>query len=120
MGLINIVSEVFGLQDVVGTVVLSALPYGLISASGREFAVFRANTGERSIEGTAGQHVAGMLDEERSLPGFTYHFLGLRQDTGTARGAAILPCSTPVTNGPRSPSTCTTARAARTRARATT
>lgn len=35
MGLINIVSEVFGLQDVVGTVVLSALPYGLISASGR-------------------------------------------------------------------------------------
>ncbi len=76
VGFEDIVGELFGIQGV-GTVRLATQNGTLISATGREFAVFR--NGQGAVVGTAGQLIPGMLPGERLQPGATYHILGVRE-----------------------------------------
>ena len=76
MGFDDIVGELFAIQGV-GALRLTTQNGTLISASGREFALFRDGQGE--VAGTAGQLIPGMLPSELLAPGATYHLLGLRE-----------------------------------------
>ena len=49
----------------------------LLSATGREFAIFE--DGEGNVTGTAGQLMEGLTGEDILNPGKTHHFIGLRQ-----------------------------------------
>ncbi len=71
----DLVAEVFGVTQVVGTVILAAQGGAEIAATGREFSYIQAH-GE--VDGTAGQLVAGMTEDDIIRPGHTYHLLGLR------------------------------------------
>ena len=73
----DVVGDLFGLGDSVGTIVLTADDGGLLMAAGREHAIFRDDGG--AITGTAGQLMAGLTGEDLLTPGTTWHFLGLRQ-----------------------------------------
>jgi hypothetical protein len=76
LGFEDIVGELFAVEGV-GTLRLTAQNDTLISATGREFAVFRDSQGE--VVGTAGQDMPGMLPDELLQPGARYHVLGLRE-----------------------------------------
>ena len=76
----EIVGEIFGLSDVVGTVVVTGPPGSRLSATGREFSISRGADGE--ILGTAGQLMEGLRDEDLLQPDRSWHFLGLRQTRG--------------------------------------
>lgn len=76
VGYEDIIGGLFGLQGV-GTLRLTAENGTLISASGREFAIYRDAQG--TVIGTAGQAIPGMLPSERLESGATYLLLGLRE-----------------------------------------
>lgn len=76
VGFEDIVGDLFGIQGV-GALRLTTQNDTLISATAREFAIFRDDQGE--IVGTAGQAIPGMLPDELLISGETYHLLGLRQ-----------------------------------------
>jgi hypothetical protein len=78
----DLVGDLFGLADQLGTVVLRATGDGRISAVGREYAVFRDAAG--TVVGTAGQAMPGLADGELLPSGFDYHFLGLAEGSGGA------------------------------------
>ena len=84
VGFDDLVGDIFGLVNKVGTVVLTPQTSTPIGGTAREFAVFR--NGQGQVVGTAGQRMAGLTDGRRLQPWGTYHFLGLRQ-TGTATGS---------------------------------
>ena len=84
VGFEDLVGDIFGLANKVGTVVLTPQTSTPIGGTAREFAVFR--NGQGQVVGTAGQRMAGLTDGRRLQPWGTYHFLGLRQ-TGTATGS---------------------------------
>jgi hypothetical protein len=99
VGYEDIIGGLFGLQGV-GTLRLTAENGTLISASGREFAIYRDTQGK--VNGTAGQAIPGMLPAERLEAGATYVLLGLREvdnPGGRERShlAAFNPGATPVT-----------------------
>jgi hypothetical protein len=75
-GFEDIIGDLFGLQGV-GTLRLTTVNGTLISAVGREFAIFR--NGQGQVDGTAGQAIPGMLPGELLHAGTTYHLLGLRE-----------------------------------------
>ncbi len=77
----DIVGELFGRSEV-GTVVLTAED-GAISATGREFAVYRDGAGQ--INGTAGQLMRGLTAIDLLQPSLPYQLLGL-VDRDTASG----------------------------------
>lgn len=76
LGFEDIIGELFAMQGV-GSLVLTSQNDTLISAVGREFALFRDVQGD--VVGTAGQLIPGMLPGELLAPGVTYHLLGLRE-----------------------------------------
>lgn len=76
-GYANIVRDLFGLEDVVGTITLETNANALV-ASGREFAVQRDDQGE--IIGTSGQLIRGLTTADLLWPERSYHLIGLRQD----------------------------------------
>jgi hypothetical protein len=76
VGYEDIVGDLFGLQGV-GTLRLTSQNGTLISATGREFAIYRNPQGQ--VVGTAGQDIPGMLRAELIQAGRTYHLLGLRE-----------------------------------------
>lgn len=99
VGFEDIVGELFGLQGV-GSLRLTTQNGTLISATGREFAVFR--DGQGRVTGTAGQLIPGMLPAELLQAGSRYHLLGLRDVEIQGRRershlAAFNPGSAPVT-----------------------
>ncbi len=77
VGYEDIVGGLFGLQGV-GSLRLTAENGTLISAVGREFAIFRDT--QDNVIGTAGQLIPGMLPAELLAAGAKYHLLGLRED----------------------------------------
>ncbi|MCU0305942.1 MAG: hypothetical protein MUC56_17955 [Thermoanaerobaculales bacterium] len=81
LGFEDIVGELFGIQGV-GALRLTSQTDALISATAREFAIFRDGQGE--VVGTAGQAIPGMLPDELLVPGATYHLLGLREVVSTS------------------------------------
>jgi len=99
LGFEDIVGELFAIQGV-GTLRLATQNDTLISATGREFAVFRDGQGE--VVGTAGQLIPGMLPDELLQADVTYHLLGVREledETGRERShiAAFNPGTADVT-----------------------
>jgi len=99
LGFEDIIGELFAMQGV-GSLVLTTQNDTLISAVGREFALFRDGQGE--VVGTAGQLIPGMLPAELLVPGAKYQLLGLREvesQNGLERShiAAFNPGSTTVT-----------------------
>lgn len=80
VGYDDLVSQLVGLPDAVGTVVLASTNGRRLGAIGREFAIERDGGG--AISGTAGQPMPGMTPADRLQPGQTAHFIGLRQVTG--------------------------------------
>jgi hypothetical protein len=78
IGYRNLVDEVFGLSDAVGSVVLESLNGARINVSGREFANLRDGwTGE--IVGTAGTSLPGVTDSDLLTADSSWHVFGLRQ-----------------------------------------
>ncbi len=77
LGYGDIVGDLIGLENSVGTVMLSSGNGTLLSATGREFAVFK--DGDGNVTGTAGQLMEGLTGEDILNPGKTHHFIGLRQ-----------------------------------------
>ena len=99
VGYEDIVGQLFGMQGV-GTLRLTTQNGTLISATGREFAVFR--NGQGTVVGTAGQLIPGMLPAERLQAGVTYQLLGVREvqnQSGRERShlAAFNPGTSPIT-----------------------
>jgi hypothetical protein len=78
LGYGDFVGEVFGILSTVGTVVLNSLNGALISATGREFAIQRDQSGEQII-GTAGTQLPGLNDADLLAPGGIWHVFGMRQ-----------------------------------------
>jgi hypothetical protein len=76
-GYSDLAGEMFGVYGDVGTVVLQSLNAAKISATGREFAILRDESGNRT--GTAGQLISGATVEDCLTPGRGWHFIGLRQ-----------------------------------------
>ena len=76
-GYSDFAGTVFDVYGEVGTVVLEPLNGSRISATGREFAIFRDTTGSRW--GTAGQLIPGATDGDCLTPVHGWHFIGLRQ-----------------------------------------
>ena len=76
-GYADFMDDIFGIQGDVGTVVLNVISGGPIAATGREYAIFRGGGG--AIDGTAGQRIPGLLDEDLLTPGLIWHFIGVRQ-----------------------------------------
>ena len=70
----DVVSELVGQSNVVGTLVLTATNGALISAIGREFAVFK--DGQGAVTGTAGQLMPGLTDEDLLVAGQSYEMIG--------------------------------------------
>ncbi len=86
LGLDDVVGDLLGLANTVGTLVLRTTNGTQISAIGREFAVFRDTQGV--VTGTAGQLMPGLTPDDLLTSGSTYEFLGItqRQDqTGIER-----------------------------------
>ncbi len=77
MGFNDVVGDLLGLSNTVGTLVLHTTNDTLISAIGREFAVFRDGQGQ--VNGTAGQLMPGLTTDDLLEPGSTYEFLGVVQ-----------------------------------------
>jgi hypothetical protein len=77
LGYSDFAGTVFDVHGDVGTVVIVPLDGARISATGREFAIFRDNSGRRT--GTAGQLIQGATDEDVLTPDCTWHFIGLRE-----------------------------------------
>ncbi len=77
LGYSDFAGTVFDVHGDVGTVVLVPLDGARISATGREFAIFRDDSGRRT--GTAGQLIQGATDEDVLTPDCTWHFIGLRE-----------------------------------------
>jgi hypothetical protein len=99
VGFDDMVGDLFGLQGV-GTVRLTTTNSTRISASGREFAIFR--NGQGVVNGTAGQAIPGLLPADLVDPGVVYHLLGLREVSNAAGRershlAAFNPGTAPVT-----------------------
>jgi hypothetical protein len=81
LGYGDLVGDLIGMENAVGTVILSSDNGTLLSATGREFAIFR--DGEDDVSGTAGQLIEGLNADDLLQPDKTHHFIGLRQlDTG--------------------------------------
>jgi hypothetical protein len=81
LGYGDLVGDLIGVENAVGTVLLSSDNGTLLSATGREFAIFRDGEGE--VTGTAGQLIEGLTGDDLLNPGKTHHFIGLRQvETG--------------------------------------
>jgi hypothetical protein len=78
LGYGDFVGEVFGISSTVGSVVLNSLNGGLISATGREFAIQRDQSGQQII-GTAGTQLPGLDDSDLLAPGGIWHVFGMRQ-----------------------------------------
>jgi hypothetical protein len=78
-GMQNIVRDLFGLEDAVGTITLETNAAALV-ASGREFAIHRDDRGE--IIGTSGQLIRGLTTEDLLWPEKSYSLIGLTQDVG--------------------------------------
>jgi hypothetical protein len=78
IGFGDLVGEVFENWDSVGTVVFESANGAQISASGREFVIFRDQE-SRQIVGTAGTHLPGLTIADLVTPGSTWHVIGLRQ-----------------------------------------
>jgi len=76
VGYDDIIGDLLGLSGV-GTLRLTTQNGTLISATGREFAVFR--DGQGKVVGTAGQLIPGMLPGELLQAGATYELPGLRE-----------------------------------------
>ncbi len=71
------ISELFDVEGVVGSTVLSASE-GSIAATGREYSIHRDSGGE--VVGTAGQLIDGLTDSDLLGPDAAWHFIGLRQN----------------------------------------
>jgi hypothetical protein len=71
----DVVGELVGQDNVVGTLVLTATNGTVISAIGREFAVF--TDGQGAVTGTAGQLMPGLTDDDLLTAGRTYDVIGL-------------------------------------------
>ncbi len=80
-GYSDIVSELVGLDNAVGTLVLTSPTGGRIGAIGREYAILRDGGG--TVIGTAGQPMPGLTPEDQLQPGQTAHFIGLKQVSGS-------------------------------------
>jgi hypothetical protein len=78
VGYRDFLSEVFGIDDRVGTVVLESLNGVRISATGREFASIRDQHSDE-ILGTAGTQLPGLTESDVLTAGRTWHVIGLRQ-----------------------------------------
>lgn len=89
----NLVSELFGLDNVVGTITLETDARG-VTATGREYAVDRNTQGE--ITGTSGQLIRGLTTRDALWPDSTYHLIGLSQDRRPAGSRANLAAFNPV------------------------
>jgi hypothetical protein len=76
-GFTDLAADLFGVYGDVGTVVFRSLNDAQISATGREFAVFRGDSGHRV--GTAGQLIPGATGEDCLTPDQKWHFVGIRQ-----------------------------------------
>lgn len=76
----DVVGELFGRSEEVGTLVFTATNGAHISALGREFAVYRDGQGQ--VTGTAGQLMPGLTETDLLQPGATAHFLGMREGNG--------------------------------------
>jgi hypothetical protein len=76
VGYSDVVGDLFGIQNAVGTIVLTPENGALIAAVAREFAIFRG-TGDETV-GTAGQLMNGLTPSDIFWPGITYQFIGLR------------------------------------------
>jgi hypothetical protein len=88
-GFTDLAGDLFGVTGHVGTVVLQSLNGARISATGREFAIFRDGAGERI--GTAGQLISGATPQDSLTPDRAWHFLGLRQaGSGDAKNRSHL------------------------------
>jgi hypothetical protein len=83
-GFSDLARDLFGATGEVGTVVLQSTNGARISASGREYSIFRDDRGEKV--GTAGQLISGATDQDLLTPGRSWHFLGLRQSGSGNRG----------------------------------
>jgi hypothetical protein len=83
VGYTDITTDLFGVSNQLGTVVLTAGESDQIYATGREAAIFRNALGD--IAGTAGQLIRGLSDDDLLIPGVTYHLLGLSHKQ-TVRG----------------------------------
>jgi hypothetical protein len=81
VGFHDLVGDLFGIRGDVGSVVVRSLNDARISATGREFAIYRDPSG--AIVGTAGQLIAGVTDRDLLTPIQTWHVIGLKQ-AGTA------------------------------------
>ena len=77
VGFSDFVGDVFGLSDAVGTVVVTPEEWGVIDATGREFALIK--DGDGNVTGTAGQLIEGLSPNDLLDPSTTHHFIGLRQ-----------------------------------------
>ena len=71
----DVVGDLVGQGNVVGSLVLTATNSTLISAVGREFAVFTDAQG--AVTGTAGQLMPGLTDDDLLLAERTYDMIGL-------------------------------------------
>ena len=78
VGFEDLVGELFGYQNTVGTVVLESTNEAEIRANGREFALLRDP--EKYVVGTAGTGLPGLTESDMPQPGFTRHIIGLRQE----------------------------------------
>ena len=77
VGYDDVVGDLLGLSNTVGTLVLRTTNDTMISAVGREFAVYR--DGQGHVNGTAGQLMPGLTADDLLQPGSTYEFLGVMQ-----------------------------------------
>ncbi len=71
----DVVGDLVGQSNVVGTLVLTATNGTLISAIGREFAVYTDSHG--AVTGTAGQLMPGLTDDDILSAGGSYDIIGL-------------------------------------------
>ena len=76
VGYSDVVGDLFGIQNAVGTVMLESENGAVIAAVAREFAIFRGASDE--TVGTAGQLMDGLTATDVFWPEITYQFIGLR------------------------------------------
>ncbi len=81
IGYSDIVLELVGLDNAVGTLVLTSINGRQLGAIGREYAIIRDGGG--MVVGTAGQPMPGLTPADRLQAGQTAHFIGLKQVTGS-------------------------------------
>jgi hypothetical protein len=78
IGFDDLVGELFGIFNAVGTVIFESLNGARISATGREFAILRG-TNSSEVVGTAGTQLPGLTDADLVTPDRTWHVIGIRQ-----------------------------------------